>query len=118
VTVLLPCVHEVPIVAVEGELDPPAIITLQRRITAALGVGRGFAVLDLRAATMPPGQTLSLFAGALRRVSRHGTRLAITGAQPSVQRVLDRGAIAGVELHPTPHAALAAAGRAHDSSGG
>jgi anti-anti-sigma regulatory factor len=110
VTYTAPCVTELQIVTVEGELDPPAVIALQRRITVALDVRSGFVVVDLAAITGPRGRTMSLFCGALRRVNRRGARLAIVGAQAAIRSALERCAIDGVELYPTLASAVAAAG--------
>lgn len=112
-TVFTPYVTEIPIVAVEGEIDPTAVAALRRRVTVALDVGRGFVVLDLRAVTVLAGQAVRMFCEALEVAQRTGARLAITGAQPALRGLLERWAIVGVELYPTLTAAVGAAGSPH-----
>jgi anti-anti-sigma factor len=116
VTHCTPSVSEIPIVAVEDELDPHTIDALQRRLTRALGVGRGFVVVDLRAVRAADAEASNLLCGALRRVERHDARLALAGAPPAACRVLERSEIDGVELYPTLGTAVAAATRARPSS--
>lgn len=110
-TYCTPAVSEIPIVAVEGAIDPKAAVALQQRLTVALGFGRGFVAVDLRAMTVGGEQPTGLFCDALRRVSRDDARLALAGAPPAVSRMLERSVIDGVELYPTVGAAVAAARR-------
>ena len=110
VTYLIPRMGDVPIVAVEREIDPMAVIAFQRRISVALAAGHRSIVVDLSAATVVGGRALNMFCGALRRVNRRGARLMIAGARPAVRRVLERCAIDGVELYSSLRAARLAAG--------
>lgn len=110
VTYCIPSVREIPVVAVEGEIDAAAASVLQRRLAIAMVAGRGFVAVDLRAVGVEGEHAVGLLCDALRDVDRHGTRLGLA-ASPVVGRVLERSAIDGVELYPTLGAAVAAAGR-------
>lgn len=101
-----------PIVAVHGRIDGPAVAALERRIGSALDAGHRTLLVDLSAVTRLGGSSLSAFGGSLRRVSRDGTRLLIAGADPAVRRVLEVCAIDGVALCPTLAAAVTAGGQA------
>jgi anti-anti-sigma regulatory factor len=103
-------VSEIPVVAVEGELDPTAAAALQRRLAIALGSGGGFVAVDLRAVSVEGERAPGLLCDALRDVDRHGARLALA-ASPAVGRAVERSVIDGVELYPTLGTAVAAAGR-------
>jgi anti-sigma B factor antagonist len=109
VTFASPCVTEIPSIVLEGEIDPGAVIALQRRISVLLDGGQRRIVVDLSAVTVLGGATIDLFCGALRWLTRRGAALAIVGAPPHVHRVLDMSAIDGVELHPSESAALSGA---------
>lgn len=108
-TYCTPPVSEIPLVAVEGEIDPNAALALQRRLAIALKVGRGFAAVDLRAVSVEGEQAIGLLCDALRRANRHEARLALAGAPPAVCRALERSIIDGVELYPTLGTAVGAA---------
>jgi anti-anti-sigma regulatory factor len=110
VTYCTPSVCEIPVVGVEGEVDPTAAGALQRRLAIALVAGRGFAAVDLRAVSVEGEHAVGLLCDALRDVDRHDARLALA-ASPAVGRVLEHSPIDGVELYPTLGAAVAAAGR-------
>ena len=99
-------VTEIPSIVLEGEIDPGAVIALQRRIVEALNVGQRHVVVDLSAVTVLGGATIDLFCGALRWLTRRGATLAIIGGPPRAQRVLELCAIDGVEQHPSVSAAL------------
>jgi anti-anti-sigma factor len=99
VTFASPYVTEVPSIVLEGEIDPGAVIALQRRIAEALKVGQRHVVVDLSAVTVLGGATIGLFCGSLRSLTRRGVTLAIVGGPPHVHRVLELSAIDGVKLH-------------------
>jgi anti-sigma B factor antagonist len=103
-----PCFTDVPILALEGEVGPAAVIALQRRIARALDGGHRRIVLDLGATTILGGPTLGLLCGTLRFVNRCGATLAIAGSPARVQRAIDLCDLDRVEFHPTVHTALAA----------
>ena len=98
-----------PIVTLEGEIGPGAVIALQRRMVRALDGGHRRIVLDLGAATAPGGQTLSLLCSTLRFVDRCGATLAVAAAPARLRRAIDLCELDGVAFHPTVHAALTAA---------
>jgi len=106
VTFASPCVTEIPSIVLEGEIDPGAVIALQRRIVEALDAGQRRVVLDLSAVTVLGGATIDLLCGALRWLTRRGATLAIVGGPPRVHRVLELCAIDGVKLHQSESAAL------------
>lgn len=110
-TFATPSVTEVWTVAVEGEIDPPAVTALQRRLDFAVDAG-GAVVVDLGAVTVMGEPTIGLLCAALRRLSGRGGRLALAGAEPMVKRALERRAIGDVVLHSTTSAAVAAVGHA------
>lgn len=107
-TYTLPHVTDTPIITLEGEIGPAAIIALQRRIVRAVDAGHHRIVVDLSAVSGLGGQTLSLFCGVLRFVNRCGATLAIVGGSADVPRAIDLCELDGVEFHPTAHAALTA----------
>jgi anti-anti-sigma factor len=109
VTFASPSVTEIPSIVLEGEIDPGAVIALQRRVVAALNAGQRRVVVDLTAVTVLGGATSDLLCGALRRLTRRGATLAIVGGPPRAKRVLELCAIDGVELHPSVSAARPAA---------
>ena len=98
-----------PSIVLEGEIDPGAVIALQRRIVEALNVGQRRVVVDLSAVTVLGGATVDLLCGALRWLTRRGATLAIAGGPPRVHRVLELCAIDGVALHQSVSAARPAA---------
>ena len=104
-----PCVTEIPSIVLEGEIDPGAVIVLQRRVVEALDAGQRRVVVDLSAVTVLGGATVGLLCGALRWLTRRGATLAIVGGPPRVHRVLELCAIDGVELHQSVSAARPAA---------
>jgi len=109
VTYCTSSVSEIPLVAVEGEIDPRAALALQRRLAIALKLGRGFVAVDLRAVSVDGEQATGLLCDALRRANRHEARLALAGAPPAVCRALEHSIIDGVELYPTLGTAVGAA---------
>jgi anti-sigma B factor antagonist len=109
VTFASPCVTEIPSIVLEGEIDPGAVIALQRRIVEALDAGQRRVVVDLSAVTVLGGATIDLLCGALRSLTRRRATLAIVGGPPRVHRVLELCAIDGVELHQSVSAARPAA---------
>jgi anti-anti-sigma factor len=109
VTFTLPCVTEIPSIVLEGEIDPGAVIALQRRIIDALDAGQRHVVVDLSAVTVLGGATVDLLCGALRWLTRRGATLAIAGGPPRVRRVLELCAIDGVELRQSVSAATSSA---------
>jgi anti-anti-sigma regulatory factor len=113
VTYCTPSVREIPVVTVEGRIDAKAVLALQRRLAIALGSGHAFVVVELSAITIERKHAIDLLCDALRRVDRHEGRLALAGAPPAVRRELERSVIDGVELYPTPGAAMAAASLSH-----
>jgi anti-sigma B factor antagonist len=109
VTFESPWVTEIPSIVLEGEIDPGAVIALQRRIVEALDAGQRRVVVDLSAVTVLGGATIDLLCGALRWLTRRGATLAIVGGSPRLHRVLELCAIDGVELHQSVSAARPAA---------
>jgi anti-anti-sigma regulatory factor len=106
VTYMLPRVTEVSTVVLEGEIDPAAVLALQRRLGAALHAGQRRIVVDLGAVTVLGAQTVSRFCAMLRRLTGGGATVAIVGAPVLVRRVLELWAIDGLELYPSVSAAL------------
>jgi anti-anti-sigma factor len=97
------------VIALAGEIDPGMVIALHRRIDRALDAGgTPHVVLDLGAVTVLGGETVSVFCGALRRLSRRGATITIAGGPPHVKRVLKRCAIDRLEQYSTGEAALLA----------
>jgi anti-anti-sigma factor len=109
VTFVSPRVTEIPSIVLEGEIDPGAVIALQRRIVEAINAGQRRVVVDLSAVTVLGGATIDLLCGALRWLARRGATVAIVGGPPRVHRVLELCAIDGVELHQSVSAARPAA---------
>lgn len=109
-TYAFPRVTEVRRVDLEDEIDPTAVIALERRVGMAVDVDRCCVVLNVSAVDVPDESALGEFSDALQRMIRRGARLAIAGASPALQLVLERCAVDGVELYPTHRLALAAAG--------
>jgi anti-sigma B factor antagonist len=109
VTCASPRVTGIPSIVLEGEIDPGAVIALQRRIVEAVNAGQRRVVVDLSAVTVLGGATIDLLCGALRWLTRRGATLAIVGGPPRVHRVLELCAIDGVELHQSVSAARPAA---------
>lgn len=109
-THVTPNVAEVLTVVMAGDLDGTTVAGLRRRLTVALDVGRGFAVVHLVALHVRGEETMRLFRSALEQAKRRGARLAIAAAHPDVRGELERRAGDGVELYPTLSAAVAAAG--------
>lgn len=105
----MPRITEVRTIVLEGEIDTRAVIALERRM--AQGIQPGCLVVNVSAVDVPDEPALRGFSEALLRVTRHGWRVAIAGASPALQHVLERCAIDGVELCPSFRIALAAAGR-------
>lgn len=85
---------DVPVIALEGALDADAIAFLERR------AGDARVVLDLRAMRVVGTSSLSQFCVALRRLCSRGCAVAVVGAGPRVEWVLERCEIEGVTLHP------------------
>jgi anti-anti-sigma factor len=99
VTIASPSVTEIPSIVLEGEIDPGAVIAIQRRVVEALDAGQRRVVVGSTPVTVLGGATVDLLCGALRWLTRRGTTIAIAGGRPQVRRVLERCAIDGVELH-------------------
>lgn len=110
-TYTLPLVTEIPTVALEGEIDPAAVVALQRRIGVALRARPRRIVVDMSAVSVLGAQTMSLFCAALRGMERRGATIALAGAPTPVRRVIELCAIDGLELHPTVAAARSTASR-------
>jgi ABC-type transporter Mla MlaB component len=79
VTFESPWVTEIPSIVLEGEIDPGAVIALQRRIVEALNAGQRRVVVDLSAVTVLGGAPIDLLCGALRWLTCRGATLAIVG---------------------------------------
>jgi anti-anti-sigma factor len=109
VTCASPGVTEIPSIVLEGEIDPGAVIALQRRIVEAINAGRRRVVVDLSAVTPLGGATIDQLCGAWRWLTRSGATLAIVGGPPRVHRVLELCATDGGELHQSVSAAWPAA---------
>jgi anti-anti-sigma regulatory factor len=107
-TSTLPHLTGAVVIPLEGEVGPAAVIALQRRVARALAGGQRRVIVDLGAVSGLGGQTLSLFCGVLRYLSRRGATLAIAGGPAGVRRLAARCDLGGVELHPTIDAALGA----------
>jgi anti-anti-sigma factor len=99
----------VPSIVLEGEIDPGAVIALQRRIVEAINAGQHRVVVDLSAVTSLGGATIDQLCGAWRWLTRCGATLAIVGGPPRVHRVFELCAIDGVELHQSVSAGWPAA---------
>lgn len=97
---------DVPVIGLQGELDPAAVIRLHCRIGDALDAGHRDLVLDLGAVELLGTPTLSLLCGAARAIDRRGATLAIVGLSGYHQRALEDCGIDGIEHHPTVEAAL------------
>lgn len=95
----------VPVLVLEGQVHPSAVMALHRRIAAALDAAdTGRFVVDLGAVTSVGTQTLSLFCGALRRLSHRGATLTIVGADAAISRMLEVYEIDRVVLQPSGQA--------------
>lgn len=92
---------KVPVVVVEGEVEPADIIGVRDRIAEALEGGHDRVVVDLRAATLRGTSTVSLFCGTLCRIDRRDGTIAVLGLPPHTRRVLELCGIEGVEHHST-----------------
>jgi anti-anti-sigma regulatory factor len=95
------------VVTVEGGVDPGAVVPLWRRIAEATDGGHRRVILDLGAATLIDTATVGL-SGALSRLNRAGTALAIVGIPSHMRRVLDVFDVRGVEHYPDLDSALSA----------
>lgn len=103
-----PC-GKVHVVAVQGEIDPGAVIGMQRGISAAFDAGCRRVVIDLRMVTLVLGdQTADMFCGVLRRRAGRSASLAIVACPLQVQRILALSAIDNIELYPDVDVATSA----------
>jgi anti-anti-sigma factor len=98
---------QLPVIALEGELDPGAIVVFERHVGEALGAGEASVVLDLGAASAVATSSLSLLCVVLRRLCRRGADIAVSGADARVKWVLERCEIKGMTLDPSGDAAAA-----------
>lgn len=83
------------VVTIAGRIDAVKVLEFEERVA----VGGRRIVLDLSAATDVPPHAECLLRGALRRTVRGGATLAVIGARPDVQRIIDRCLEGRVEFH-------------------
>lgn len=87
-------------IALDGDIDPRAVVALQHQITGTLDAGHRRVVVDLGAATVLDASTLSLLRAALQclELGRRGATVEVVGAFDDLRRVVGLCAIDGVEL--------------------
>jgi len=97
----------VVILALPERVEAASILALRSRSERAILTGSRAITIDLRATHHIDTPTLSELGRALHRISLHGPRIAVVGADPRVQWVLDSCDIDGLRLYPTMSSAFA-----------
>jgi anti-anti-sigma regulatory factor len=91
----------IAVITLVDDGTPTTIPVMRSRIERAAAAGHPLIAVDLHALEHIAIPDLSELCVALRRAGRHGTKIAVVGADFRVQRVLELCAIDGVELHQT-----------------
>lgn len=84
------------VVTIAGRIDAVKVLEFEERVA----VGGRRIVLDLSDATEVPVRAERLLRGALRRTVRGGASLAVIGAAPHIQIIIDRCLEGRVEFVP------------------
>jgi anti-anti-sigma regulatory factor len=91
----------VVVIALPARVASANVRVLRSRSERALVAGHRAVAVDLRAVDNLDTQTLSELCCALRRIARHGAKVAIVGADVRVRSAIELCDIAGIELHLT-----------------
>ena len=99
-------VADVRVVSAEGELDPAAVIALQRQMTEAVRAGHRRIVIDLTGVTVVGVRASLMLGGALRGVGSRTAAAALVASPEPLRRVLELCAVEALEFHPDLDSAM------------